>query len=117
MICHLAQRNIWLSLTKHHASLFQVFEDALEEVVEVKENTCIINNNAADKTKSKLKAFKMTIGKGKNKEDREDEPLSLDDGLQEAQEAIDLFFDNKFEESRQIAQRQWAATLFDQINP
>ena len=86
---------------------FQVFEDALEEVEEAKEGMCINNNNSS--SKSKLKGFKLSRkskkGKEKSLEELEDF-VSLEEGLIDAQRAIDLFFDNQFEESREVAQRQ-----------
>ena len=86
----------------------QVFEDALEEVEEAKEGMCI-NNNNNNSSKSKLKGFKLSRkskkGKEKSLEELEDF-VSLEEGLIDAQRAIDLFFDNQFEESREVAQRQ-----------
>ena len=61
-----------------------------------------INNNKA--TKKSPKKFKLIRSKSK-KSEVEDE-VSLEQGLEEGQLAIDLFFDNKFTESREIAQRQ-----------
>ena len=92
-------------------SAFQVFEDALEEVEETKEGMCINNNNNNNNSssKSKLKGFKLSRkgkkGKEKSLEELEDF-ISLEEGLIDAQRAIDLFFDNQFEESREVAQRQ-----------
>ena len=85
-----------------------MFEDALEEVEEAKEGMCI-NNNNNNSSKSKLKGFKLSRkskkGKEKSLEELEDF-VSLEEGLIDAQRAIDLFFDNQFEESREVAQRQ-----------
>ena len=61
-----------------------------------------INNNKA--TKKSPKKFKLKRSKSK-KSEVEDE-VSLEQGLEDGQLAIDLFFDNKFTESREIAQRQ-----------
>ena len=88
-----------------------MFEDALEEVEETKEGMCINNNNNNNNSssKSKLKGFKLSRkgkkGKEKSLEELED-LISLEEGLIDAQRAIDLFFDNQFEESREVAQRQ-----------
>ena len=89
-----------------------MFEDALEEVEEAKEGLCINNNNNNDsssKSKSALKGFKLSR-KGKKSREKSVEELedivSLEEGLLDAQRAIDLFFDNQFEESREVAQRQ-----------
>ena len=87
-----------------------MFEDALEEVEEAKEGMCINNNNINNNSsKSKLKGFKLSRkgkkGKEKSLEEQEDF-ISLEEGLIDAQRAIDLFFDNQFEESREVAQRQ-----------
>ena len=82
----------------------QVFEDALDDVVEAKEiNINNLNNNKP--TKSSFKSFKLKNRKSE-KHDDTCEDISLEQGLAEAQEAIDLFFNNQFEESREIAQRQ-----------
>ena len=90
-----------------------MFEDALEEVEEAKEGLCINNNNnnndSSSKSKSALKGFKLSR-KGKKSREKSVEELedivSLEEGLLDAQRAIDLFFDNQFEESREVAQRQ-----------
>ena len=90
-----------------------MFEDALEEVEEAKEGLCINNNNnnndSSSKSKSALKGFKLSR-KGKKSREKSVEELedivSLEEGLLDAQRAIDLFFDNQFEESRGVAQRQ-----------
>ena len=88
-----------------------MFEDALEEVEEAKEGMCINNNNINNNSssKSKLKGFKLSRkgkkGREKSLEEQEDF-ISLEEGLIDAQRAIDLFFDNQFEESREVAQRQ-----------
>ena len=39
-------------------------------------------------------------------EEEEEVVVSLEEGLVDAQRAIDLFFDNQFEESRDVAQTQ-----------
>ena len=86
-----------------------MFEDALEEVDEAKEGMCINNNNNSSSSKSKLKGFKLSRKGKKGKEKSLDELedfVSLEEGLIDAQRAIDLFFDNQFEESREVAQRQ-----------
>ena len=82
----------------------QVFEDALDDVVEATEiNISTLNNNKPAKSSSK--SFKL---KNKKQEKQRDgcQDVSLEQGLAEAQEAIDLFFNNQFDESREIAQRQ-----------
>ena len=89
-----------------------MFEDALDEVEEAKEGVCINNNNNNNNnssSKSKLKGFKLSRKGKKGKEKSLDELedfVSLEKGLIDAQRAIDLFFDNQFEESREVAQRQ-----------
>ena len=83
---------------------FQVFEDALDDVVEATEiNINALNNNKPAKSSSR--SFKL---KNKKHEKHRDscQDVSLEQGLAEAQEAIDLFFNNQFDESREIAQRQ-----------
>ena len=80
----------------------------MEEVEEAKEGMCINNNN--NNSKSKLKGFKLSRKGKKEKKEKSFEELeefiSLEEGLIDAQRAIDLFFDNQFEESREVAQRQ-----------
>ena len=69
-------------------------------------NINALNNNKP--TKSSSRSFKLKNRKH-DKHDKHtgsDQDISLDQGLAEAQEAIDLFFNNQFEESREIAQRQ-----------
>ena len=86
----------------------QVFEDALEDLVEdAEEVTVNNNNNKASKLSSK--SFKLKRSKwkktGSSAMDEEEEiPLEL--GLAEGQRAIDLFFDNRFEDSRELANKQ-----------
>jgi len=96
----------------------EVFEDALEEVEEAKEGLCINNNNNNDsssKSKSALKGFKLSR-KGKKSREKSVEELedivSLEEGLLDAQRAIDLFFDNQFEESREVAQRHCDRSIY-----
>ena len=84
---------------------FQVFEDALDDVVEATEiNISALNNNIKPRKSLKLKSRKSAKHA---KTDDISEDVSLDQGLAEAQEAIDMFFKNQFEESREIAQKQW----------
>ena len=87
-----------------------MFEDALEEVEEAKEDVCINNNNINNSgSKSKIK-FKLPRKSKKSREksleEEEEVAVSLEEGLVDAQRAIDLFFDNQFEESREVAQTQ-----------
>ena len=88
-----------------------MFEDALEEVEEAKEDVCINNNNINNSgSKSKIK-FKLPRKSKKSREksleeEEEQVVVSLEEGLVDAQRAIDLFFDNQFEESREVAQTQ-----------
>ena len=91
------------SLTHNHTH-FQVFEDALDDVVEATEiNISALNNNIKPRKSFKLKSRKSAKHE---KTDDISEDVSLDQGLAEAQEAIDMFFNNQFEESREIAQKQ-----------
>lgn len=77
-----------------------MFEDALEDLEEEQEEPIV------SQTKSK-KSFKLKPRlKSKKSESPELESISLEQGLEEGQLAIDLFFDNKFAESREVAQRQ-----------
>jgi len=95
----------------------EVFEDALDEVdavEEAKEGMCI-NNNNNNSSKSKLKGFKLSRKGKKGKEKSLDELedfVSLEEGLIDAQRAIDLFFDNQFEESREVAQRHCDRSIY-----
>ena len=80
----------------------------MEDLVEDAEDVTVNNNN--NKT-SKLssKSFKLKKSKWKKSgspamDDEEEIPLEL--GLAEAQEAIDLFFDNRFEDSRELSNKQ-----------
>ena len=84
-----------------------MFEDALEDLVEAVEEVSVNNNNKTSKLSSK--SFKLKRSKWKKTgstavEEEEDIPLEL--GLAEGQEAIDLFFDNRFEDSRELANKQ-----------
>ena len=82
---------------------FQVFEDALEDVeVEEAEEAETINN-LKQKKNSK---FKFKRSKSKKKDSEVDDEISLEQGLEEGQQAIDLFFENRFAESRELAQKQ-----------
>ena len=63
------------------------------------------NNNKTSKLSSK--SFQRKKSKSKKKSDPDDEEeISLAQGLEEGQKAIDLFFDNKFEESKEISEKQ-----------
>ena len=92
------------SYCKHDLTFtLQVFEDALEALEE--EEAVPINNNKP--SKKSHSTFKLKRSKSKKeKSDSLEEDISLEQGLIEGQEAIDLFFDNKFAESREIAQKQ-----------
>ena len=81
----------------------QVFEDALEAFGE--EEAVTINNNKPSKKSQSTCKLKRSKSK-KEKTDSLEEDISLEQGLIEGQQAIDLFFDNKFAESREIAQKQ-----------
>ena len=87
--------------------IFQVFEDALEDLVDEADEATeavTINNN---KPKKSSRTFKLKRNKSKKKDsEKDEEEISLEQGLEEGQQAIDLFFENKFAESREIAQRQ-----------
>lgn len=88
----------------------EVFEDALDDVVEATEiNISTLNNNKPAKSSSK--SFKL---KNKKQEKQRDgcQDVSLEQGLAEAQEAIDLFFNNQFDESREIAQRHCDGSIY-----
>lgn len=95
----------------------EVFEDAVEEVEEAEEAAEEIsnnNNNTSAKIKGGIKAFKLK-GKGKRREksgEQEEEVISLAEGLADAQRAIDLFFDNQFDESREVAQRHCDSSIY-----
>jgi len=95
----------------------EVFEDALEEVEEAKEDVCINNNNINNSgSKSKIK-FKLPRKSKKSREksleeEEEQVVVSLEEGLVDAQRAIDLFFDNQFEESREVAQTHCDRSIY-----
>ena len=73
----------------------------------MKEELCINNNHAAPKPKNSLKAFKLRArGKKREKSGEALECVSLAEGLAEARLAIDLFFDNQFDASLEVTQRQ-----------
>ena len=89
--------------------ILQVFEDALEAFEE--EEAVTINNNKP--SKKSHSTFKLKRSKSKKDQtDPLEEDVSLEQGLIEGQEAIDLFFDNKFAESREIAQKQWVLSEY-----
>jgi len=105
-----------------------VFEDALEEIDETRnnlvDNTDIIlnNNNNNDKSKSSRKTFKISKFSRKNcgksskapaalAQDSND-PLPLEVGISEAKEAIDLFFNNNFEEARLVCERHCERSIY-----
>jgi len=107
-----------------------VFEDALEEVEEASKNNeakndhLILNNNnnnnVYNKSKSSLTTFKLTKLK-KKKSDKspeppstpvEREPLPLGVGISEAQMAIDLFFNNNFQEAREVSERHCGTSIY-----
>ena len=78
--------------------------DEADEATEAIE-TVTINNNKPKK--SSRSTFKLKRNKSKKKDsEKDEEEISLEQGLEEGQQAIDLFFENKFAESREIAQRQ-----------
>ena len=78
-------------------------KDALEDVeVEEAEEAETINN-LKQKKNSK---FKFKRSKSKKKDSEVDDEISLEQGLEEGQQAIDLFFENRFAESRELAQKQ-----------
>ena len=83
----------------------QVFEDALEDIVVEEEEAVTVNNNTT--CKKSPRSFKLKRSKSKKHESVDGEEISLEQGLEEGQQAIDLFFDNRFAESREIAQKQW----------
>ena len=74
-------------------SIFQVFEDAVEElpVAPLKEKKVL-------KKFSKLKKIKVL------KSSDGDDDIPLDDALEAAREAIDKFLNNNFDEARDIVQ-------------
>jgi len=105
-----------------------VFEDALEEVDGISEsfsdlrNDHVLINNNNDKSKSSsLKSFKLSKLKRKKSErspeapstpSADKEPLPLSAGIAESQEAIDLFFNNKFEEARAVSERHCDRSIY-----
>jgi len=90
----------------------EVFEDALDEL-QMKEELCINNNHAAPKPKNSLKAFKLRArGKKREKSGEALECVSLAEGLAEARLAIDLFFDNQFDASLEVAQRHCEESIY-----
>ena len=77
-------------------------EDLVDDAEEVS-----LNNNKSSKLSSK--PFKLKRSKSKktgNSAVQEVEEIPLELGLAEGQEAIDLFFDNRFEDSRELANKQ-----------
>ena len=106
----LKQNILW-----HFKYILQVFEDALEAL---EEEEAVTNNNKP--SKKSLSTFKIKRSKSKKDgTDSLDEDISLEQGLTEGQQAIDLFFDNKFAESREIAQKQWVfriKTIYQKIS-
>jgi len=86
----------------------EVFEDALEDIVEEAEEAVTINNNKASKKSPK----KFKLKRSKSKKSEVEDEVSLEQGLEEGQLAIDLFFDNKFAESREIAQRHCDRSIY-----
>ena len=99
------------NMTWHLNLTLQVFEDALEAFEE--EETVTINNNKPSKKSHSTFKIKRSKSK-KEKSDSLEEDISLEQGLIEGQQAIDLFFDNKFAESREIAQKQWVFLVLKQ---
>jgi len=88
----------------------EIFEDALDDVVEATDiNINALNNNKPSKSSSR--SFKLKSRKPYKDHDSCQE-ISLEQGLAEAQEAIDLFFNNQFEESREIAQRHCDKSIY-----
>ena len=85
-------------------SIFQVFEDAVEElpVAPLKEKKVL-------KKFSKLKKIKVL------KSSDGDDDIPLDDALEAAREAIDKFLNNNFDEARDIVQPLWAFRFFFSI--
>ena len=66
-----------------------------------------INNNQTSKLSSKSFKLKRSKSKKTGSSGMEgEEAISLEQGLAEGQEAIDLFFDNRFEDSRELANKQ-----------
>ena len=103
---HSQFRNLQIYL-KSNFVFFQVFEDALEDIVgETEEGHENINNNKSHKLSTKSFKLKKTKSKKKNTEVDDEEEIPLSQGLTEGQEAIDLFFDNRFEDSKKISQKQ-----------
>jgi len=87
----------------------EVFEDALEDVeVEEAEEAETINN-LKQKKNSK---FKFKRSKSKKKDSEVDDEISLEQGLEEGQQAIDLFFENRFAESRELAQKHCDRSIY-----
>ena len=80
-------------------------EDLVEDVEEVS-----VNNNNIKTSKLSSKSFKLKRAKwkktGSSTVGGEEEDIPLEQGLAEGQEAIDLFFDNRFEDSRELANKQ-----------
>lgn len=76
----------------------EVFEDAVEELEHVaKIDTNALNNN---KSKSSIKTFKFKVGK----KSKVPPDVSLEFGLEQAQIAIDHFFNNRYEEAKKLAE-------------
>ena len=111
MVSSLLMIKFVFNLIKKQFPNFQVFEDALEDLVDTVEEVSINNNNNNNTKTSKLssKSFKLKRSKWKKTSSSvidEDEDIPLELGLAEGQEAIDLFFDNRFEDSRELANKQ-----------
>jgi len=91
----------------------EVFEDALDDIVEATEiNINALNNNKPAKSSSKSFKLKNKKHEKHDKQRESVQDISLEQGLAEAQEAIDLFFNNQFEESREIAQRHCDKSIY-----
>ena len=88
--------------------LLQVFEDALDEIIEdpVEEPSVNINNNKTSKLSVKTFKLKRSKTKKKAEDDEDEEEVPLELGIAEGQQAIDLFFDNRFEDSKAVSQKQ-----------
>ena len=76
------------------------------EDVPAEERQVNFNNNKTSKLSTKSFQLKKSKSKKKNGDADYEGEISLALGLEEGQRAIDLFFDNKFEESKEISKKQ-----------
>jgi len=86
------------------AHFLQVFEDALDDPMALKQTAKEEKEKSKKKFRPSIKLGKANKEKKARKKAKEESEMTLGEALEDAKEAVDMFLNNSFEEAKDIVQ-------------